>query len=107
VYVGFAFASAAWHAWALFLVYGLFFALTEGAERALVADIVPASRRGTAFGWFNLTTGIALLPASIVFGLVWDRAGASSAFLMGAAFAAAACIALAALPKPSAVTGSP
>jgi MFS family permease len=107
VYVGFAFASAAWHAWALFLVYGLFFALTEGAERALVADIVPAPRRGTAFGWFNLTTGIALLPASIVFGLVWDRAGASSAFLMGAAFAAAACIALAALPKPSAVTGSP
>lgn len=100
VYVGFAFASAAWQAWALFLVYGLFFALTEGAERALVADIVPASHRGTAFGWFNLTTGVALLPASIVFGLVWDRAGASSAFMMGAAIAASASFALILLPRP-------
>jgi MFS family permease len=101
VYVGFAFASLAWHAWALFLVYGLFFALTEGAERALVADIVPAPRRGTAFGWFNLTTGIALLPASIVFGLVWDRWGSSSAFIMGSAMAALASLALLLLPRPS------
>jgi len=105
VYVGFAVASAAWHAWALFLIYGLFFALTEGAERALVADIVPASRRGTAFGWFNLTTGVALLPASVVFGLVWDKWGASSAFIMGSAIAASACVALALLPKPRALPG--
>ena len=105
VYVGFAFASAAWHAWALFLVYGLFFALTEGAERALVADIVPAPRRGTAFGWFNLTTGVALLPASIVFGLVWDKWGATSAFIMGSAVAASACVALALLSKPRALPG--
>jgi MFS family permease len=103
VYVGFAFASVAWHAWALFLAYGLFFALTEGAERALVADIVPAARRGTAFGWFNLTTGLGLLPASVVFGLVWDRWGASTAFMMGSAIAAAACLSLALLPKPRAL----
>ena len=105
VYVGFAFASAAWHAWALFVAYGLFFALTEGAERALVADIVPAARRGTAFGWFNLTTGLGLLPASVAFGLVWDQWGASSAFLMGSAIAASASIALVLLPKPRSLPG--
>jgi len=101
VYVGFALASAAWHAWALFLAYGLFFALTEGAEKALVADLVPASRRGTAFGWFNLATGLGLLPASIVFGLVWDKWGASTAFIMGSAIAASASLALVLLPRPS------
>jgi MFS family permease len=102
VYLGFAFATSAWHAWTLFLIYGLFAALTEGAERALVADLVPASRRGTAYGWFNLTTGIALLPASVIFGVVWDRAGASAAFVMGSGIAAAASLALVLLPKPSA-----
>jgi MFS family permease len=99
VYVGFAFATTAFHAWMLFLLYGFFFALTEGAERALVADIVPASLRGTAYGWFNLTTGIALLPASVLFGVVWDRAGASAAFVMGAVIAATASIALLMLPR--------
>ena len=58
VYFGFAFASTQWHAWALFAAYGVFFALTEGAERALVADFVPAARRGTA------TTGRAARPAA-------------------------------------------
>ncbi len=93
VYVGFAFATAAWHAWALFLVYGLYFGATEGVEKALVADLVPATRRGTAFGWFNATVGLGALPASIVFGIVWDRAGASTAFVMAAGAAAVATIA--------------
>ena len=101
VYLGFAIASAAWHAWALFLAYGLFFALTEGAERALVADLVPAARRGTAFGWFYMTVGIATLPASILFGLVWDRLGAHSAFIMGASLAAVASVALMFMPRPA------
>ena len=101
VYVGFAFASAAWHAWVLFLVYGLFFALTEGAERALVADLVPAAKRGTAFGWFNLAVGVGLLPASVLFGVVWDRAGAPAAFIMGATFAGAASVALTLLRRPA------
>lgn len=99
VYVGFAFASAAWHAWALFIVYGLFYALTEGAERALVADIVPPGKRGTAFGWFNLSLGLGLLPASVLFGVVWDRAGAPAAFLMGGALAGMASILLVALSR--------
>lgn len=100
VYLGFAFASAQWHAWALFGAYGLFFALTEGTERALVADFVPAARRGTAFGWFYLTVGLGMLPASVLFGLVWDRWGAHSAFIMGAALAAVAAVGIALIPKP-------
>jgi len=87
VYFGFAAATATWHVWALFAIYGVYFGLTEGTEKALVADLVPAHRRGTAFGWFNLTIGIAALPASILFGLVWDRAGAPAAFVMGAVLA--------------------
>ena len=86
-YAGFAVASDAWHAWALFAFYGLFFGLAEPAERALVADFVPAERRGTAFGWFHLTVGIGMLPASLLFGLVWDAAGARAAFLLGAGLA--------------------
>jgi MFS family permease len=99
VYLGFAFAHAEWHAWALFVAYGAFFALTEGPERALVADLVPAERRGAAFGWFNLTIGVAALPASILFGLIWDARGASSAFLFGSALAAIATVALAPLSR--------
>ena len=87
-------AGAAWQAWALFGVYGLFFGLTEGSERALVADLVGPVRRGTAFGWYNLAIGLGALPASILFGYVWDHAGASSAFTMGAAFAAVAAVGL-------------
>ena len=52
-------ADAAWQAWALFAVYGIYFGLTEGVEKALVADLVPADRRGTAFGWYNLALGSA------------------------------------------------
>ena len=100
VYFGFAFASQQWHAWTLFCVYGLFFALTEGAERALVADFVGAARRGTAFGWFHLTVGLAALPASLLFGLVWDRVGAHTAFIMGAALAAVAAVGIAVIPRP-------
>ena len=102
VYLGFAFASAEWHAWALFAAYGLFFALVEGTERALVADYVPANKRGTAFGWFNLIVGIGMLPASVLFGLVWDRAGSATAFVLGASLAVAAVVAVTVIPRPRA-----
>ena len=97
VYFGFARATSAWHAWALFGVYGIFFGLTEGSERALVADLVPGDKRGTAFGWYNLSIGLGALPASIVFGMVWDRAGSGAAFSMGATFALLAAIGLVAV----------
>lgn len=92
VYFGFAQASAAWQAWALFGVYGIYFGLTEGSERALVADLVIPERRGTAFGWYNLAIGLGALPASLMFGYVWDRAGAPTAFVMGASLAIAAAL---------------
>ena len=94
VYVGFALASAAWHAWALFVVYGIVFGLTEGTEKALVADLVPAARRGTAFGWYNLAIGIGALPASLLFGQLWNRYGSPVAFVTGASLALAASCAL-------------
>jgi MFS family permease len=94
VYFGFARASAPWHAWALFGVYGVFFGLTEGSERALIADLIVPERRGTAFGWYNLAIGLGALPASLLFGYVWDRAGAAAAFAMGAGIALAAAIAM-------------
>jgi MFS family permease len=92
VYVGFAAAGAMWQAWALFGVYGVYFGLTEGSERALIADLVIAERRGTAFGWYNLAIGLGALPASILFGYVWDHASAATAFVMGAALALAAAL---------------
>ena len=97
VYLGFAAAGSAWHAWALFAVYGVHFGLAEGAERALVADLVSARRRGAAFGWYNLAVGAGALPASLLFGVVWERYGAPAAFAMGAAFAVAASAVLATL----------
>ncbi len=94
VYLLFAQATQAWHAWALFGAYALYLGLVEGVEKALVADLVPAERRGRAFGLFNFTVGIAALPASVVFGVVWERWGAQVAFGMGAALAGAAAVAL-------------
>ncbi len=94
VYLGFAFATDTWHAWALFLAYGLFFGLTEGVERALVADLVPATRRGIAFGWYNGVIGAAVLPASVAFGLMWDWKGSGFAFMVGAASACLAAVGL-------------
>ena len=92
VYLGFALATAPWHAWLLFVVYGLYFGATEGTEKAMVADLVPASRRGTAFGWFNAAMGLGALPASVIFGVVWERVGPEAAFAMGAGVAAAATL---------------
>lgn len=92
VYLAFGLAWTGWQAWALFAVYGVFFGLTEGTERALVADLVSPERRGTAFGWYNLTIGIGALPASIVFGELWDRYGSRTAFDFGAMMALAAAL---------------
>ena len=92
VYFAFGRASMPWHAWALFAIYGIFFGLTEGTERALVTDIVPASRRGTAFGWYNLTIGLGALPASIIFGALWDGFSSRVAFDFGAALALLAAL---------------
>ncbi|HEX6038172.1 MFS transporter, partial [Longimicrobium sp.] len=94
VYAGFAFVTAAWQVWALFLVYGLFFGLTEGPEKALVARLAPAGLRGSAFGAYHAAIGLAALPASVVFGIVWQTVSAQAAFGMGAAVALLAALLL-------------
>jgi MFS family permease len=95
VYVGFATAVSAGALVAWFLVYGVYFALTEGAERALVADLVSADRHGTAFGVYTATLGVGALAASVLFGALYEEFGAGVAFGTGAAFAAAAASLLA------------
>jgi len=92
VYLAFGWATAAWHAWVLFVVYGVFYGMTEGTEKAFVADFVPRARRGAAYGWYNLAIGLGALPASIIFGAIWDRSGAPSAFAFGATLALAAAL---------------
>lgn len=65
---------------AIFVLYGLFVASTEGVEKAMVADTAPINLRGTAFGWFNMIVGIALLPSSIIFGFIYESISPSTAF---------------------------
>ncbi|HEY8561799.1 MAG TPA: MFS transporter [Pyrinomonadaceae bacterium] len=94
VYAGFAFVASEWQAWALFIVYGVYFGLTEGVEKALVADLVSPEKRGTAYGFYNLAFSITVLPASILFGLFWSRLGAAPAFLISAAISLCAAVLL-------------
>lgn len=96
VYLAFALATAAWHAWALFLLYALFYALTEPAEKTLVASLVGPERRGLAYGWFNFAVGVGALPASLAFGAIYEGFGGVAAFGWGAALAMAASVVLAA-----------
>jgi MFS family permease len=79
---------------ALFGFYGLFMAATEGVEKALVADIAPTERRGTAYGWFNLVAGLLLLPASVVFGWIYQAASPLAAFSFSSACAGLAAFLL-------------
>jgi MFS family permease len=83
-----------WILWPLFATYGVFLAATEGAEKALVADIVPREQSGTAFGWYNLVIGLFLLPASLSFGWLWQAETPSIAFGFGAACALLATVLL-------------
>lgn len=80
--------------WPLFAFYGLFLAATEGAEKALVADLAPHNQLGTAYGWFNLIAGIMLLPASILFGWLWQDISPLTAFGFSAACALLAALLL-------------
>ena len=75
----------------IFGLYGLFVAATEGVEKALVADLAPSNKRGTAFGWFNMTVGIFLLPSSVIFGELYERLNPNTAFGFSATCALLAC----------------
>lgn len=98
VYLGLALARSAWHIWALYAVYGLYYGLVEGNAKAFIADLVAPERRGMAYGLYNGVVGLAALPAGLIAGLVWQGVGGwnglgpSAPFLVGAGLALAACL---------------
>jgi MFS family permease len=98
IYAAFALATQTWHAWALFALYGVYFGLTEGSEKAYVADLVPSHLRSTAYGVYGFALGLAALPASLVMGLVWREFSASAAFLCGGGLALLAALLFSFLP---------
>ena len=87
-------------------LYGLFLGATEGVEKALVADLAPQGMRGAAFGWFNLTVGFFLLPASVIFGAIYAATTPAWAFLFSAGCSFAAALLLVCLVRPTARSGS-
>ena len=102
VYAGFAFVSRPVEAWALFLLYGVYAGLTEGAEKALVADLVPAEQRGTAYGLYKSRLRITVMPASLLNGRAVDFYGAHTAFLASTVIGATAALTLALAVRPGA-----
>jgi MFS family permease len=99
-YAGFAMANAAWLAWPLFIIYGLFPALTDGVAKALAVDTAGATGRATAIGIYSTVTGLTQIVASYAGGLLWDEVGSRATFYFGAGMACAAVVLLLALLPP-------
>jgi MFS family permease len=93
VYLGFALSHTGWQIWTLFGFYGIYYAATEGSAKALIADLVPADRHGTAYGLYNAAIGLTAFPASAIAGLLWQGAfgwhgfGPAAPFFFGAGLA--------------------
>lgn len=106
IYLGFALSTTGAAIWITFGLYGLYYAMAEGAGKAFIADLVPAEKRGTAYGLYHAAVGISALPASLIAGLLWQGAGAwpglgpSAPFYFGAAMAFVAGILFFALVRP-------
>lgn len=98
IYAGFALAGRAWQVWALYALYGLYYGLAYGSAKAMVADLVPAELRGTAYGTYNACIGLLAFPASLIAGLLWQGSGSwpgfgpTAPFLFGAAMAMIAAL---------------
>ena len=107
VYAGFAVVSSLPALVAVFLVYGLYYGLTEGVEKAVVADLVPENSRGYAFGVYSAVVGIGALCASLLFGGIWKFAGAPAAFMTGAGIALVSAVLLTRLRLPHPITVGP
>jgi MFS family permease len=94
VYIGFALAQAQWHIITLFAIHGFFYGLTEGPEKALVVDLVPHEWRGRALGTYHAVIGLGTLPASAIFGFLYQKIGPLAAFGTGAGLALIAALIL-------------
>ncbi len=92
VYIGFALSQSALAIGVLWAAYGLYYALTEGAAKAFIADLVPSDKRGTAYGLYNAVVGMLALPASVIAGILWQTLGAGAPFVFGAAMSLTAAI---------------
>ncbi len=86
VYFLFGMAQNPWQIWILFGAYGIYYGMSEGIFRAYIADLVEEERRATAYGIFNTGIGLALFPASLIMGIIWDAYGSKWAFLVSAGF---------------------
>ena len=89
-----------------FLLYGAYFGFAEGAEKALIADLTPPGRQGTAFGYYNAAIGVGALIASVAFGFLYERFGPAAAFGTGSALAGVAAVLLLALPTDAKMVDS-
>ena len=93
IYLGFGLAKLGWHVWALYALYGVYYGLTYGTTKAMVADIVPETVRGTAYGTYNAVLGVLDFPASLIAGILWQGIGSwpgfgpSAPFFFGGAMA--------------------
>jgi MFS family permease len=94
VYLGFALSKTGGQIWALFGLYGIYYAASEGAAKAFIADLVPAERRGTAYGLYNAAIGLTAFPASAIAGVLWQGAFGWSGFGPAAPFFFGAVMAL-------------
>lgn len=92
VYAGFAAAATPWQIAGLFALYGIYLGLTEGVQRAYIAALVPEDRTATGFGLYHMVVGIAVLPASLIAGFLWDTVGPAAPFWFGAGTAALAAL---------------
>jgi MFS family permease len=99
VYLGFALSSSIWHIWLLFAGYGIYYGIVEGVAKAFVADLVPAERRGTAYGYFQGVVGLTLLPASLLAGWLWEAVSPATPFYLGAGLAFLSMLGLMALVR--------
>jgi len=99
IYLGFGFSYSTFHIWGLFALYGIYFGLTEGTEKAFVSDLVGKKFQGTAFGFYHLAVGIAAFPSSVIFGFIWQKFGSFAAFSYGASLAGIASILLLSLVR--------
>jgi len=94
VYLALGHATASWQVWALFMLYGVFYGLTEPVEKALVKDLVRPEQRGRAYGAYNFVIGVTSLPAGLLMGGLWRVWGAARALEVGAGLAAASMVLL-------------
>ena len=94
VYVGLGAAASPWQVWALFVLYGVFYGLTEPVEKALVKDLSTPGARGRVYGAYNFVIGATALPAGLLTGALWHAWGPAIALGVGAALAAMASVAL-------------